>query len=526
MLNLQHIIFLPPHKLCINQMFNLTKPNQKMKKMKIILGLLVLIFAVSCNQNDELVNTDSQNESQQKLLSIDEVNNQITNAIHKNGTFDWKEASDQLLWSAVMHGGNIVTVGYGDENESFRTEKSDRLTAVKNDILTSIKSSSAEKATKDVLLFEDNTLNLIDVKVLDISTIKMLREKSNIRYIEPEGYEYSGEILAQDKSAAGCDKSSNSISWSDYGHVGNAHFPWNFYDHKINQAWAYSKGRGIGVGVIDTGVSNSQKNLGYRFDDYYSGRYIRKYGTYVDSWRWWATNTDGYHDKCGHGTSTAATVGAPLNNNHKMVGVAYECNLVTYRGTSDVVLNGYHERKGVAKALKQLGNRSDVKIISMSIGYPWSIGRIKDAVRYAYARGKMIFAAGGTSTSYTNWYGVIFPATMSETVAVTGVEESSSYSECDVCHKGSKIDFTFVMERANNHHHPILGYYDGQSSYFGGSSVATAATAGIAALVWSRYPYWSRAQVYSRLRYAAAFSSKSSNFGYGNINALKAVRGY
>ncbi len=499
-----------------------------MKKMKIILGLLVLIFAVSCNQNDELVNTDSQNESQQKLLSIDQVNEQITKAILKNGTFDWKDASDQLLWSAAVHGGNILTIGYGEENESFRTEKSERLSAIKNNIVSSIKSAVAEKATKDVVVFDDNTLNFIDVKVLDLSTVKMLREKSNIRYIEPEGFEYTGEILAQDKSASGCDKSGAYISGSDYGHYGSAHVPWNFYDAKINQAWAYSKGRGIGIGIIDTGVSSSQLNLGYKFDDYYSGRYIRKYGTYVDSWKWWLnvdTHNDGPNDKCSHGTSTASTAAAPYSS-HKLVGVAFESNLVTYRGTSDVVLNGYQERRGVSAALRHLGNRSDIKIISMSIGYPWSIGSIKDAVKYAYARGKMIFAAGGTSTSYTNWYGVIFPATMSETVAVTGVEESSSYNECDVCHKGSKIDFTYIMERANNHHQPVLGFYNNQSTYFGGSSVATAATAGIAALVWSRYPYWTRSQVYARLRYAAHFSTKNSNFGYGNINALKAVRGW
>jgi len=191
------------------------------------------------------------------------------------------------------------------------------------------------------------------------------------------------------------------------------------------------------------------------------------------------------------------------------------------------VLNGYHERKGVANALIALGNRSDVKIISMSIGYPWGIGRIEDAIRYAYARGKLIFAAGGTSTNFTNWYGVIFPATMSETVAVTGVEEQGSYDECDVCHKGSKIDFTMIMERSNNNHQPVLGFNNNQSQYFGGSSVATAATAGMAALVWAKYPSWTRAQVLQRLKEAADFyPNKSNSYGYGNIDALKAVRGY
>ena len=520
---------------------NFSKKNQERiniiryfasKKLHFMSFLVLLLFVSACTndeiQQDGLQSVEANNQT--KALTVAEINQQITKMYKDKGSFDWSEASDLLLWSAAVHGENILTVGYGNKDESFRTQKSNRLTSIKNEIIQTIKKSSSQKAKGDILIYEDNTLNLIDVKVTDLNSVIALRRNGNIRYIEPEGFVYSGEIIDQEKSSSGCDKSGDNISSSDFGHFSSSqtgHVPWNYYDHNINQAWAYSKGSGVGVGIIDTGVSSSQPNLGYKFDDYYGSRYISKHGTYVDSWKWWATNTDGPNDKCGHGTSTAATVGAPFNNSHQFIGVAYECNLVTYRGTSDVVLNGYHERKGVAKALTELGNRSDVKIISMSIGYPWSIGRIKDAVKYAYARGKMIFAAGGTSTSFTNWYGVIFPATMSETVAVTGVEEQSTYSECDVCHKGSEIDFTFIMERGNNNHQPVLGFYDGQSSYFGGSSVATAATAGIAALVWSRYPTWSRAQILQRLKESADFyPSKNSNFGYGNINALRAVRGY
>ncbi len=502
-----------------------------MKKIIFILGLVLLGFMNSCT-NDEMQLEEIQvaeTNNQTKALTVAEVNAQITKMIDDNGSFNWSDTSDHLLWSATVHGENILTVGYGDKGESFRLEKNQRLTSVKDEIIQTIKTTSTDlkKSKEDIVIHEDETLNYIDVKVTDLMTVKELRKNKQIRYLEPEGFEYSGNV-SQQKSSSGCSKSGESISSSDYGTLSSgAKIPWNFYDHKINQAWSYSKGRGVGVGVIDTGVSSSQPNLGYKFDDYYSGRYIQKYGTYIDSFWWWSNNLDGPNDKCGHGTSACATVAAPNNNSSQFVGVAYECNLISYRGTSDVVLNDYHERKGVANALKALGNRSDVKIISMSVGYPWSIGKVKDAVRYAYARGKLIFAAGGTSTEFTNWYGVIFPATMSETVAVTGVEEQSTYDECDVCHTGSQIDFTVIMERGNNHHQPVLGFYNGDSKYFGGSSVATATTAGMAALVWARYPSWSRAQVLQRLKESSDFyPSKSSNFGYGNIDALRAVRGY
>ncbi len=72
---------------------------------------------------------------------------------------------------------------------------------------------------------------------------------------------------------------------------------------------------------------------------------------------------------------------------------------------------------------------------------------------------------------------------------------------------------------------PVESYYDNQSDYVGGSSVATATTAGIAALVWSKNPTWTRDQVLTKMRQSASFyPTKNAEFGYGNINAFLAVQ--
>ena len=52
----------------------------------------------------------------------------------------------------------------------------------------------------------------------------------------------------------------------------------------------------------------------------------------------------------------ASALASPRNDNGMPVGVAYNSNLVSYRGTSDVVLEDYHDRIGVSNALKALGN--------------------------------------------------------------------------------------------------------------------------------------------------------------------------
>ncbi|MDG5492822.1 S8 family serine peptidase [Psychroserpens sp. SPM9] len=502
-----------------------------MKNMYLKVLLLLAITIVSCAKEDAIIETESQEiQFPKEPLTVQEINNRISETIRATGDFDWSKEDAHFLWSAVVHGQNVLTIGYGNEGQSFSETRDPELEAKKEALLDIV--SDKEKINKQELkVVEQEILNVIDVGVASIETIVALRKNKNVRYLEPNGYNQFTYNEVAYRSSSGCDKNGDYINPSHYTTISpnNAQVAWNFSEHNIQQAWSLSTGSGVTIGLIDTGVSASQPLLntsGFN-DGVSSGRFVQKYGTFIDSNWWWSSNYDGPHDKCGHGTAMGSTMAAPRNDNGMPVGVAYNSNLVAYRATEDVLLNDYHERKGVSKALTQLGNRSDVKIISMSIGYVWSIGNIKDAVKYAYSKNKLIFAAGGTSTSFTNGFGVIFPATMSETVAVTGVNDGSNYERCDTCHSGNKIDFTIIMEGDNNTSKapPVLGFYNGDRRYTGGSSVATATTAGIAALVWSRHPTWSRTQVLNRLKQSAEFYPyKNSSFGYGNIDAWQAVQ--
>lgn len=501
-----------------------------MKKLINSAYLLLLLVLVSCNKEEPFEDKEVNliNKTEQKLLTIEQINSVIDNALKNTGTFDWSTTTDQVLWSAAVHGGGILTIGYGNVGESFRTQEEPRLSNIKNSILEQI--LNIEGSSKKAIIYDDPVLNVLELQITSLHSITELRKRTDVRYIEPNGYSFFfNEAYPQNRSSSGCGFEGQTINTNDYRTITpGAQVSWTFDPHSIEAAWALSTGEGITIGLIDTGVSQNQSLLGSSFNDGQStGRTIEKYGTYIDSVWPWSNNYDGPHDKCGHGTSMGSTIASPRNDNNMPVGVAYNCNLVSYRATADVLLDDYHERKGVRDALVQLGNRNDVKIISMSIGYPWSIGNVRDAVIYAYNKGKLIFAAGGTSLEITNWYPVIFPANMAETVAVTGITDDGTYQQCDTCHDGPEIEFTVVMERDSNNGRTgvVLGFYNNDRDYVGGSSVATATTAGIAALVWSKYPSWSRNQVLNRLRQSAEFYPyKDNNKGYGNIDALEAVQ--
>ncbi|CAM3709488.1 S8 family serine peptidase [Flavobacterium gelidilacus] len=496
--------------------------------------LVFSLFVVASCTNDANIEVEKSTINFDKdPLSTKLINESINESVKATGKFYWKNASLQMLWSATQHGNKLVTIGFGTGANDFDKTKSPKSNQIETELLNLIANSEKTEIEK-ILVYKDEFLNLIDVVINEPETLELLRRNPNTRYIEPADYKYfqfeseNNAYRSSSSGGSGCGFDTATLSVADYTTVTpNAKAPWTFYKHNIPSAWSYSSGAGITVGVIDTGISPNQTLMGSSFNNgLSSGRSIQKYGTYVDSIWPWSSSTDGPNDQCGHGTSMASTVAAPRNNTGMPVGVAYNANLITYRAASNVVLDGYHEQKGVQNAFTGLGNNSNVKIISMSMGHIFSVGRIEDGVRYAYARGKLIFCAGGTSTSFTTFVGVIFPAWMSETVAVTGLKDTTNYQKCDVCHSGSEIDFTVVMERSSTGNtSPVLSYYTNQSNYVGGSSVATATTAGIAALVWSKHPTWTRDQVFTKMKQSAAYyPNKNSQFGYGNVNALLAVQ--
>jgi hypothetical protein len=107
---------------------------------------------------------------------------------------------------------------------------------------------------------------------------------------------------------------------------------------------------------------------------------------------------------------------------------------------------------------------------------------------------------------------------------MTGVKENDN--TCTVCHDGSEVDFTVVMERSANSDRTSLGLHSSGTlpSYVGGSSTATAMGAGIAAMVWSVNPNFTRDQVLTLLKQNAQYTTPTGSKGYGRIKPLQAVQ--
>lgn len=494
-----------------------------------ILTFFTLSFLIiSCSKESIAPPSD-----QDQLVSFEDIRDLVEGQLAQGQIFHWTEASDEVIYSAGMHSDSVFSIGYTINRDFDMKNKIHEVDInqpnwlkAKSDILALIASSQGSE-----VLFphgQEEYFPQLIVQLTDVKTISALRNHELVRYVEPLGFSIEDNAIRQ-RSNSGCSGDSDYNIDNDYRNVApGVKYPWNFDQHNIEQAWAYSQGDNVRIAILDTGAGNSQDNLGSQFAAGYSaGRNIIKESTkYSGSW-WWRT-LDSPHDQCGHGTSMAGQAAGTRGSDGNAVGVAYKADLQTIRCVEDVIISTSNERRGVRDALKRAGNRSDTKIISMSLGTPFSSSTVEDGVNYAYNKGKLMFVAAGTSLSWTSWYPVTFPATLSRCVAVTGVKESSNLQRCSYCHDGPQVEFVVGMERMANMDRTSLSLAlsGNQPGYVGGSSCATATTSGIAALVWSQNPGASRADVLNVLRSASEnYPNKHSSLGWGRIDALAAVTG-
>lgn len=506
-------------------------------QLKSLIAIFVLALLVGACSKEEL---GSPQTPQIDPVSKTDLNEFILDYLKKNGPFRWSAASDQQLWSAVVQSDSLVAIGYSLPDQQDLSEtmhlvdiQQEEWVAVKNQIIDFIVSETnrlngTNVKAEDLMPFgEEARLPFITIKVHNQSILSALRQMQEVRYVDAIGYTME-EV--RDRDSAGCDVNPDfNIPSADYTTVSpNAKVPWNFYNANIPNAWNVSTGDGITIALIDTGTSPGQSKLGSDFASGYStGRFIDRQGTYDPcTWCWW-NGPDGPNDQCGHGTQMSGLLAAPRGYGGSSVGVAYDANLLAIRGTADVLILGSAESNGVSDAIELAGSRSDVRVLSMSIGSIFWFNNIADAIYYTYGNGKMLVSAAGTSTWFTSWVGVIFPATMSQTVAVTGVRETWPMQKCSSCHSGGAVDFVAVMQRANDDSRTslTLAMSGNTPARVGGSSCATAMTAGIAALIWATNPNQSRNTVLQRMKNASDFyPSRDGQFGWGRINADAAVK--
>lgn len=225
--------------------------------------------------------------------------------------------------------------------------------------------------------------------------------------------------------------------------------PWSLVKSCVPEHWSETKGEGITVAILDTGLWRHHDLPQPIFHGNFSASSTR-------------------YDQQGHGTHVAGTVGARLDG-AGVVGWAPECHLASVKVLGD---DGAGTDEGIAAGIR-FAAAEGAHIINMSLGGGYS-PRIAAACREVIQQGIFVICAAGNDGAWgadtVGW-----PAKLSETLAIASYRKDGAISEFSS--QGKEVDIAFPGE-------DILSTWpDNTFRSISGTSMATPACAGLTALL-------------------------------------------
>jgi serine protease len=430
-------------------------------------------------------------------------------ATQNDGVGRFSSLSTETLWQHMGSGRATAVVGL--------KALGDRVGVRQGMVLLNRKAWTAAKDVVSAMdgvtvVSADSLRPAMTVKLANLSALARIRRSGYVEYVEPGGF-------APQVPSSGCtgndwnaDPEGGDTYTGGYETVSpNDMLPLNFNASRIQEAWNSrgARGQGVTVGLLDTGSFTTQSQLHSQFATGSSGgRFVQHFNTSVDTNPW---------DSCNHGTRSASTIAAPRDGVNT-VGVAWKANLVSVKVGNDVFTDAW-ETNDVVRGIRQAVS-SGARVIALEFATgSWEYDNIRQEIQYQYNKpNNPVLFVGAAGTLYC-LEGIMFPAKMPEVVAATGTNYAGELHP-EAC-GGPEVDIAAVINDAF-----AAGRYPHNLITFGGSSAATAIVAGTAALIWSRYPTWTRDQVLSRLLSSGASATRYGGVGFGIANAYKAVGGF
>jgi subtilisin family serine protease len=321
---------------------------------------------------------------------------------------------------------------------------------------------------------------------------------------------------------------------------------WGLKKLATEQAWNTTRGAGIVVAVVDSGVDFSHPDLvanawvntdeiaGNGIDDDHNG--------YVDDLGGWNTAADNNDptDRAGHGTHVAGTIAAQDNNGLGVVGVAPDAQIMAVKGLDD---NGSGSSFDLAEALLYAGTNG-ARVVNNSWGCRNGCPSnpvVEDAVSALHASGVTVLFAAGNDQKDVKIYSPQNrpePIVVSAATPLDALASFSNFGLVDVAAPGAgtpgqnnvvapdqgilSLKSTVCNASLCPPQLIVGGIYLRQS----GTSMATPHVAGLAALILSQHPNYTPEDVRQVLRRSSrdvGTAGFDAQFGYGFINAAAAV---
>jgi type VII secretion-associated serine protease mycosin len=267
--------------------------------------------------------------------------------------------------------------------------------------------------------------------------------------------------------------------------------------------WQNSRGAGVKVAVIDTGVDNDNTQLQQAIDPDVRGKdYITPGG-------------DGTDDPVGHGTKVAGIIAARPIPGTGFVGIAPKATIIPIRQND---AEGSGTAGTMADAIDYaVGHGANVINISQDTSQALQPGSdLEKSVEKAINKGVVVVAAAGNDGA-SGQKKLTYPASFPGVLAVAASDrnnERASFSQpgAFVGVAAPGVDMVSTVPK-------------GGQCIDNGTSFAAPYVAGVVALVRSKYPKWTPAQVIARIEQTAERTEPGHNalVGWGVVDPVAAL---
>lgn len=295
--------------------------------------------------------------------------------------------------------------------------------------------------------------------------------------------------------------------------------PWSLQRVLFDELWQDTKGKGVRVAVIDTGVDIANPQLKSAVDAKSGADYLKpeKDGSGEQNDK--RGKTGGTVDEVGHGTKVAGIIAARPRAGTGFVGLAPEATIIPIRQNDE---KNSGKTDTMAKAIDHaIAQHADVINISQDTTEPQGPNSdLAKAVRRALDKQIVVVASAGNDGmdgKAKETYPAAFPG-------VLAVASSDRNNERAVFSQPG----TFVGVAAPGVDVVSTVPGNGQCSD-NGTSFSAPYVAGVAALLRAKYPYattkWTAAQIIARIEQTAERSVNGhDNFvGWGVVDPVRAV---
>jgi hypothetical protein len=481
---------------------------------KIFYPVLVILIALSCKK-------ESNNYKQTDL-----INQEIKKIITESKTlFDWNAQSTDFIFEALQTcEDRCITVGY---NTDFIT--SDKL--LKEQIIKEAEKSEGLDRDK-ILLEENDKLSTLKFSIKNKKTIDVLRNFDRVDFVEITNFKYDRKFFISDQeirtgyqsdnyanqritnvNPGDYDPDTSSISYDKYIESISGRDADVIRNHNLNFVYdSLNKFDGLEVAVLDNGVFPDYVPFvkvgypAYKTEGYFS--------PVVNG------NPDGPHPRDYDLFGISQLINGLFDHGTRQTSIVYSIipkgKFRTVRSAQWVFFIFPQDFSGTIRAITAMADDPDVKVISMSMGTIFVNNEMKRAIQYYTAKDKLFISASGTFLPVPilkDLIGVIFPASMPETIATTGIKNTRTtngvFELGETSTSGRETDF--VVDHSTS------------------SSETVSATAAMFGLIWSINPNLSARQIKEIFICSSTYfytnnAQKHPVFGWGKVDCKLAAK--